>query len=161
MRQFGTLNPKHPQTTLRKSLVSTRKPSCSHRIIQVFPNCFSTRRLRVSLRQSLFLMASTLNFVGRVCLGKSVSRDETSKPLFLCLRENGGGKQRGHFERMWPTEKLEQYFLEYWVDQLRRSAAAHNSERDRRQMGIESNRGSAASSAREEEGNFSAGFPKA
>ena len=74
--------------------------------------------------------------------------DESSKPVFLCLRDNGGGRQRGHFERMWPTEDLEKYLRDCSADRRCRTTAAHNLERERQQMRSEDQRGSASAPAK-------------
>ena len=64
--------------------------------------------LQASLR-GVSLVTAIFNDDSLEYRGKSSGTDSSSVLIFVCLRDNGRGRQRGHFERMWPTAEMQHY----------------------------------------------------
>jgi hypothetical protein len=63
--------------------------------------------------------------------GKSFAAEGNAQWVFLCLRDGGGSRQRGHFERMWPTQDFKRYLVAHAADDYaqRRAAATERLQR--------------------------------
>ena len=69
--------------------------------------------------------------------GKSSRAGPNSTLVFVCLRDDGRGRQRGHFERMWPTAEFEHYLQAYSTFERERRMEFEIQTREQRRMAKE------------------------